>query len=89
MKPTLYLTNWSSRRAPGCHGPGRKLTIMAAPRHWEKGEGCVGALVPNLDDLRDVKAARITVDEYRERFNAVLNTHASDVRPAVVDPAAR
>ena len=88
MKPTPYLTNWSSHRTPGCHGPGRKLTIMAAPRHWEKGEGCVGALVPNLDDLRDVKAARITVDEYRERFNAALDGRKLNLFPLslTIDP---
>lgn len=38
-RPTLYLSNWSSHRTPGCHGPGRKLTIMAAPRRWEHGAG--------------------------------------------------
>lgn len=35
-RPTLHLTNWSSR---ALHGPGRKLTIMADPRRWELGEG--------------------------------------------------
>lgn len=42
-RPTLYVTNWSSRKL---HGPGRKFTIMARPRRWEHGQGLIGALVP-------------------------------------------
>lgn len=45
-KPTLFLSNWSSYRSPGQHGEGRKYTIMAKPRAWEKGEGLVRALAP-------------------------------------------
>lgn len=71
--PTLYLTNWSSRKL---HGPGRALTIMAAPRHWEKGAGCVSALLPLLSDLRDVQAGRISADEYRHRFEEHLDACA-------------
>jgi len=45
-KPTVYLSNWSSYRTPGMHGPGWKLTIMARPRAWENGDGTVHTLTP-------------------------------------------
>lgn len=50
-EPTLHLTNWSSRRL---HGPGRRLSIMAAPRPFElrEEEGVVGVLVPRGDEVR-------------------------------------
>lgn len=67
MRPTLHLTNWSSR---GLHGPGRKLTIMALPRRWEHGDGSVSALLPNPDDLRAVKSGTLPIAEYRRRFEA-------------------
>ena len=66
-KPTLYLTNWSSRKH---HGPGRKFTIMARPRAWEHGEGRVPVLLPSVADLLDVKAGRITEALYFHRFSA-------------------
>lgn len=44
--PTIYLSNWSSHKTPGAHGPGRKFTIMARPREWEVGEGTVAVLMP-------------------------------------------
>lgn len=72
MKPTLYLTNWSSHRTPGCHGRGRKLTIMAAPRKWEKGGGTVVVLTPNVHDLRAVQDQHISGAEYRERFERMV-----------------
>lgn len=68
--PTIYLSNWSSHRTPGHHGPGRKLTIMARPRRLEHGEGRVPALTPDPLDLVDVKAGRLPVSAYRERFLA-------------------
>lgn len=76
-KPTIYLSNWSSHRTPGHHGPGRKLTIMISPRHWEEGEGSVPWLTPSFDDLRAVRCARISPQEYRRRFEAALAVHAS------------
>lgn len=42
-RPTLHLTNWSSRRL---HGPGRRWSIMARPRHWERGDGTCIPLTP-------------------------------------------
>lgn len=69
MKPTVYVTNWSSRKLKG---PGRQLTIMAAPRSWERGDGAVLALTPDLRDLRDMQDGRITLPEYRRRFERAL-----------------
>lgn len=53
MRPTLYLTNWSSG---ALHGPGRKLCAMAAPRRWEHGDGLVQLAAPSPGALRLVQA---------------------------------
>jgi hypothetical protein len=74
-KPTVYLSNWSSSKTPGHHGPGRKLTIMARPRAWEMGVGCVPWLTPNANDLVDVKAGRMTLDQYKQRFEESVALH--------------
>lgn len=64
MTPTIYLSNWSSHRTPGMHGPGRKYTIMARPRQWERGEGEVSAFEPPMEWLDEVRAGRVHVDNY-------------------------
>jgi hypothetical protein len=64
----IYLSNWSSHKTPGHHGPGRKLTIMARPRQWEHGDGRVEALTPRIGDLDAVMRGWITPDEYRARY---------------------
>lgn len=69
MKPTLYITNWSSK---ALHGLGRKLTIMARPRHWERGAGCCALLVPSEEDLLSVQCGQIDIQEYRRRFEEGL-----------------
>lgn len=69
MKPTIHLTNWSSRKL---HGPGRKLSIMARPRAWEHGDGRVAAFVPDARDLAAVRAGTIDVAEYRRRCEALF-----------------
>lgn len=51
-RPTLYLTNWSSR---SLHGPGRKLCAMAAPRRWERGYGGIYCCSPTMKALREVQ----------------------------------
>lgn len=61
-KPTIHVTNWSSRKL---HGPGRKFTIMANPRHWERGEGFVGALAPLPGWLEAIQGGRISLKRYR------------------------
>ena len=65
---TLYISNWSGYATPRAHGPGRKWTIMALPRRWEKGEGVVSLFVPDPDDVRAVQDGRITPEEYRATF---------------------
>ena len=69
-RPTLHLTNWSSRKL---HGPGRKLTIMAAPRRWEHGDGRVPAIVPPLDWLREALGGTLALEEYRRRYEDRLS----------------
>jgi hypothetical protein len=76
---TLHLTNWSSTKL---HGPGRKLTIMAAPRAWEHGDGRVGVLVPNHADLRAMQARQIDVEDYASRWLA--GCADVDLRPGVL-----
>ena len=67
-RPTLHLTNWSSRRL---HGPGRKWTIMAAARGRMRGDGAVSCFVPPLQLLREVQAGRMTEDAYATKLWAV------------------
>lgn len=69
MKPTIHITNHSSRKL---HGPGRRLTIMARPRRWEWGEGRVRCLMPLPLDLDLVRSGQITIDQYRRRFEEGL-----------------
>ena len=66
-KPKIYLTNWSS---PKLHGPGRKLTIMTHPRHWEKGEGLVPSCRPTPDMVSKMKRKEASWDELREHVLA-------------------
>lgn len=46
-RPTLHLTNWSSRKL---HGPGLRFGIMARPRRWEHGDGKVLRLIPDANE---------------------------------------
>jgi len=55
VNPTIYLTNFSSRRL---HGPGAVYTMMGAPRAFEQGQGRVQNLRPHgADELRLMRAA--------------------------------
>ena len=60
--PTLHLTNLASRAQ---HGPGRLWCAMALPRRWEHGDGRVAKAAPAEADLRAVRAAEISPDDYR------------------------
>lgn len=64
-KPTIHVTNWSSRKL---HGPGRKFTIMANPRHWEYGVGRVPRLTPLQEWVRDAEAGQLSIDDYRALY---------------------
>lgn len=68
-RPTLHVTNWSSR---ALHGPGKRYTIMARPRKWEHGDGQVAELTPDASDLAALRAGRMSLDVYRRRFVATL-----------------
>jgi hypothetical protein len=87
MTPTLYLSNWSSSRSVGLHGPGRKLTIMAKPRAWEHGEGRVPLLTPSGTVLPLLQAAladrtdAAAMAAYRSAFEAVLGGAERLLRP--------
>lgn len=61
-RPTLHVTNWSSRKL---HGSGRKWTIMAAPRAWEHGDGMVINLTPDKGDLDAVRQGFMSFRQYR------------------------
>lgn len=77
-RPTVHLTNWSSRNL---HGPGRRFTIMAKPRKWERGAGSVDVLMPESDDLDAVRLGHIDIDEYRRRFRVGLERKADGLPP--------
>ena len=73
-RPTLYLTNWSSR---WMHAPGRRLCAMAAPRRWERGHGTVHAAAPTESALRlvqltgDFAGYRLIIEDwFRMLFDA-------------------
>jgi hypothetical protein len=86
MKPTLHLTNWSSRKL---QGPGRKLSIMAMPRPWEHGDGRVPCLTPDSVDLRLVRDGHIGIDEYRRRFEAKVAESEDRLKPGILGATTR
>jgi hypothetical protein len=65
VKPTLHVTNWPSTKL---HGFGPKFTIMAEPRHWEKGDGRVVRLTPPASLMRAAKDGRLSLEEYRAAY---------------------
>lgn len=79
-RPTLHVTNWASRKL---HNPGgRRWTIMAKPRpqYGELGDGRILQLQPDEPDLDDIKAGRISVDEYQRRFLESVAWHIGQGR---------
>lgn len=58
VRQRLWITNWSSCRTPGMFGPGRRWTIMADPNpeHGQCGDGTVGRLVPQGEELPLMRA---------------------------------
>lgn len=68
-RPTLHLGNHSGRTY---HGPGRRWTAMARPRHFERGEGTIWTLAPESADLRAVKAGTLPEADYFARYRARL-----------------
>jgi hypothetical protein len=81
-RPTLWLTNATSRRAP-FRGHGMVLTIMAAPRaeYGEAGVGAVRMLVPPLEWVRAAKAGTMPIEEYRARYLARFEGIVDELAP--------
>ena len=70
-RPTIYLSNWSSHRTPGAHGPGRKWTIMARPMRYHRGEGFVSVLTPP-SDLAEMMVELVADRRARRPVNEIL-----------------
>jgi hypothetical protein len=83
---TLYLSNWSSHRTPGMHGPGRKWSIMAKPREWERGDGIVVVGTPDASDLDAVRAGTLTTAKYRARCEARWDRWLAGYGPGILKP---
>lgn len=81
----IWLTNAASRRPPH-RGPGRVLTIMAAPRpqFGEAGVGEVPALVPPWEWVRAAKAGELPPEEYRARYLSRLAQDAGGLVPGAL-----
>lgn len=84
-RPTIYLSNWSSRRRPGHHGPGRKLSGMALPRPWELGDGRCDVVAPDPDLLRRVKAGAMQADDYFRAYQERMAARADRLRHGMLD----
>ena len=70
-KPTIHVTNWSSKKL---RGPGKRWTIITAPRLFEMGDGECNILVPRLAYVRAAKAGRLHMADYRRFYIAEVNT---------------
>lgn len=72
-KPTIFLTNWSSRKL---FGPGRPFSMMVYPPAW--GRDNVPLLTPEADDFNALRNERIDVAEYRRRYYAAIAARTAD-----------
>lgn len=79
-RPRIFLGNGSRQY----HGPGRALCAMAVPRRWEAALPRVPDAAPSAAALRAVQAGRLTVAEYRRRFEARMAAHAADMAPGAL-----
>lgn len=82
-RPLIYVTNWSSTKL---HGPGMTWTIMAKPRHWERGDGVVWELVPSTEDLELVRIGALHENQYWWRYMA--NISKEDIVPSKLQASA-
>ena len=57
------------------HGPGRKWTIMARPRTWERGNGRVPNLIPRGEYVLAVKQGTMTHEEYKAHYIEKIRHH--------------
>ncbi len=79
-RPTLHVTNFASRKLH--HG--QVFTIMARPRHFETGEGRVGALVPPVPLLERVQRHVITIEDYLAQLEESWRRDLQGLEPGVL-----
>lgn len=85
VKPTIYLSNWSSHATPGHHGPGCKLTItdrICQPDRSKRPR--VLDLQPTADDFLLYRTWKITTAEYRHRFESALSANLGRLAPGAL-----
>lgn len=80
-RPALYLSNFSSARSEGKHGPGQRYTIMVAPRRWEHGEGKVLPLMHDLEVFLAANRGDLPFDELQRRFEVKLTEGLASLAP--------
>lgn len=78
-RPTLHVTNWSSRRL---HGPGRTFTIMTMPRSWEWGAGRLLCATPDREMFRQVVCGSLSIEDYAAHIRAQMA--GADLTPGVL-----
>jgi hypothetical protein len=79
--PKIYISNWSSHKTDGHHGPGRKFSIMVRTSQYAKPDGRVPALVPRAKDLWEYKNEEISIEEYRSRYFKQILQMKDDLKP--------
>ena len=96
MKPTLYLDSFAlvNARKRDKTWPldrsGRAFTIMARPRHFERGDGRVWVIAPDTASFKEYQRGDIDLTEYRRRFeNHTLPMVVDFLLPGVMVAAAR
>lgn len=79
-RPTVHVTNWSSRRL---HGPGRRLSIQAFPPAWcrESMDGVVPLLQPDPVRLMAVRRGTLDLAAYRAELEARWDGRADRLAP--------
>lgn len=85
-KPTIHLTNWSSRKLHS----GRVFTIMARPRAWEHGDGLCRKFAPIHGDETRLMLNAITlrtptaIATYREAIEARWRADTYCMQPGLL-----
>jgi uncharacterized protein (DUF488 family) len=67
---SLIITSWPKTAS---HGQGRKLTIMARPRHWERGDASIPGVLPDQVWVMARKADLISWEEYEALYVDMLS----------------
>ena len=69
-KPILFVGGWEDENKPA----GKKLSIASRTPHGVDPDGKVDILVPRAEDLRLYNTKVISLDEFRRRYIAVIET---------------